>query len=146
MCGGAKIPKFTATTWGVVLIAIMGLLLTMFSDLVSNLQNNITDADTDTRDANINQIKSGITKPDHLKKIKNKLMTIHSATRHDKHSNEIISSSGYFIPDLILMGPDKSGTSSFGANINKYVDIEYYGKEARYWGLVKSYPYFNKQY
>ena len=33
-------------------------------------------------------------------------------------------------PDLILLGPSKSGTSSFGLRLENFIDVEYFGIES----------------
>lgn len=56
---------------------------------------------------------------------------------NDKHSALISSqrttSNNFFAPNVVLLGPHKSGTSSFGYSLNLFSNIEYYGTEGSYW-------------
>ena len=151
--------NFSATTWTVLFISLSGLLILAPTILDTLLSNSPDIAEVNT--PNVNEIineegelhtpyedtgKRGDFQKTTMKNLKNKLMIQKYGRRnqnknddHDSNSNQIslptnMSSNGYFIPDLVLMGPPKSGTSSFGINMNKYIDVEYFGKETRYWG------------
>ena len=51
-----------------------------------------------------------------------------------------IQSQTLFSSDLILLGPRKAGTTSFAFAFDKFNDIEYFGKESRYWRYVTYIP------